>query len=76
MRLALKGNPTILLLLFTPDDQLVHCDGLGRELSGLAPQRERAPKHARRSRQYITYRRRILRISSNRRTGTSDVAPD
>jgi hypothetical protein len=26
MRLALKGNPTILLLLFTPDDQLVHCD--------------------------------------------------
>ena len=23
MRLALKGNPTILLLLFTPDDQLV-----------------------------------------------------
>jgi len=38
MRLALKGNPTILLLLFTPDDQLVHCDALGRELRGLAPQ--------------------------------------
>src|SRR5512140_3155628 len=29
VRLALKGNPTILLLLFTPDDQLVHCDQLG-----------------------------------------------
>ena len=26
--LALKGNPTILLLLFTPDDQLVHCDSM------------------------------------------------
>ncbi len=38
MRLALKGNPTILLLLFTPDDQLVHCDLLGRELRSLAPQ--------------------------------------
>jgi predicted nucleotidyltransferase len=38
MRLALKGNPTILLLLFTPDDQIVHCDSLGRELRSLAPQ--------------------------------------
>ena len=37
MRLALKGNPTILLLLFTPEDQLVHCDSLGRELRNLAP---------------------------------------
>ena len=32
MRLALKGNPTILLLLFTPEDQPVHCDSLGSEL--------------------------------------------
>src|SRR5215831_16803839 len=38
MRLALKGNPTILLLLFTPDDQLVYCDALGRELRSLARQ--------------------------------------
>jgi len=38
MRLALKGNPTILLRLFTPDDQLVHCGALDRELRGLAPQ--------------------------------------
>lgn len=38
MHLALKGNPTILLLLFTPDDQLVHCDSFGRELRSLAPQ--------------------------------------
>jgi len=37
-RLALKGNPTILLLLFTPDDQLVHCDEAGRELRALMPQ--------------------------------------
>ena len=37
-RLALKGNPTILLLLFTPDEQLVHCDELGRELRALAPE--------------------------------------
>jgi hypothetical protein len=37
MRLALRGNPTILLLLFTPDDQLVSCDPLGRELRALAP---------------------------------------
>jgi predicted nucleotidyltransferase len=29
MRLALRANPTILILLFTPDDQLVHC-GSGR----------------------------------------------
>ncbi|MCC7124353.1 MAG: nucleotidyltransferase domain-containing protein, partial [Acidobacteria bacterium] len=37
MRLALKGNPTILLLLFTPDEQLVTCDALGAELRALAP---------------------------------------
>ncbi len=37
MRLALKGNPTILLLLFTPDDQLVHCDSFGSELRALTP---------------------------------------
>ena len=37
MRLALKGNPTILLLLFTPEDQLVHCDSLGSELRALTP---------------------------------------
>src|SRR5688500_10879924 len=36
-RLALKGNPTILLLLFTPDDQLVYCDPLGLELRALTP---------------------------------------
>ena len=36
MRLALKGNPTI-LLLFTPDDQLVHCDSVGSELRALTP---------------------------------------
>ena len=35
IRLALKGNPTILLLLFTPDEQLVYCDDLGAELRGL-----------------------------------------
>jgi uncharacterized protein len=37
MRLALRGNPTILLLLFTPEDQLVQCDSFGRELRSLAP---------------------------------------
>lgn len=37
MRLALKGNPTILLLLFTPSDQLVYCDSVGSELRALAP---------------------------------------
>src|SRR5262245_59640944 len=34
-RLALKGNPTIMLLLFTPADQLVYCDDLGIELRAL-----------------------------------------
>jgi len=36
-RLGLKGNPTILLLLFTPDDQMVYCDELGAELRALTP---------------------------------------
>ena len=36
-RLALKGNPTIMLLLFTPEDQLIHCDDLGAELRALTP---------------------------------------
>ena len=35
MRLALKGNPTIVLLLFTPEDQLVSCDATGAELRAL-----------------------------------------
>jgi uncharacterized protein len=38
MRLAIKGNPTILLLLFTPQDQLVSCDELGAELRALTPE--------------------------------------
>ena len=37
VRLALRGNPTILLLLFTPDEHLVTCDALGAELRALAP---------------------------------------
>jgi hypothetical protein len=37
VRLALKGNPTIMLLLFTPQDQLIHCDELGTELRALTP---------------------------------------
>ena len=36
-RLALKGNPTIMLLLFTPEDQLISCDDLGAELRALTP---------------------------------------
>ena len=36
-RLVGNSNPTILLLLFTPDEQLVTCDELGRELRALAP---------------------------------------
>jgi uncharacterized protein len=36
-RLALKGNPTIMLLLFTPEDQLVYCHELGAELRALTP---------------------------------------
>ena len=38
VRLALQGNPTVVLLLFTPVDQLVQCDDLGNELRALAPQ--------------------------------------
>src|SRR5262249_62432180 len=34
-RLALKGNPTIMLLLFTPQEQLMYCDELGAELRAL-----------------------------------------
>lgn len=37
MRLALAGNPTILLPLFAPDEYLITCTGLGRELRKLAP---------------------------------------
>jgi len=36
-RLALKGNPTIMLLLFTPEEQLVYRDELGAELRALTP---------------------------------------
>lgn len=36
MRLALDGNPTVLLPLFVPDDELVRIDGLGRELRASA----------------------------------------
>jgi uncharacterized protein len=38
MRLAIKGNPTILLLLFTSQDQLVSCDELDAELRALTPE--------------------------------------
>jgi hypothetical protein len=36
-RLALKGNPTVLLLLFVPEAAVVTCTPLGRELRTLAP---------------------------------------
>jgi predicted nucleotidyltransferase len=38
MQLALNGNPTVLLPLFAPEDNLVTVTDLGRELRGLAPQ--------------------------------------
>jgi uncharacterized protein len=37
LRLALKGNPTVLLLLFVPEDRLVVKTPLGKELQELAP---------------------------------------
>ena len=37
MRLALKGHPTILLLLFAPERMVLVQTDLGRELRGLAP---------------------------------------
>lgn len=37
MRLAIKGNPSILLLLFAPDSALVTRTQLGKELQELAP---------------------------------------
>jgi len=54
-RLALKGNPTVLLLLFTPDDQLMVCDDLGKELRALRP---RSSRVASRPRSSATCRRR------------------
>lgn len=36
-RLALQGNPTVLLLLYLPDDALVIRTGVGEELQKLAP---------------------------------------
>lgn len=36
-RLALQGNPTVLLLLYLPEDAIVSCTATGRELQRLAP---------------------------------------
>ncbi len=35
--LAIKGNPTVMLLLFVPEDRLVVQTPLGKELQELAP---------------------------------------
>jgi uncharacterized protein len=37
MKLALNGNPTILLPLFVPEDQILEITSLGRELLALTP---------------------------------------
>lgn len=37
LRLAIKGNPTVMLLLFVPEDRAVIQTPLGRELQALAP---------------------------------------
>lgn len=37
VRLAIKGNPTVMLLLFVPQDRLVLQTPLGKELQDLAP---------------------------------------
>jgi hypothetical protein len=35
LSLAVKGNPTILLPLFAPDDKILHCTDAGRELRAM-----------------------------------------
>lgn len=35
MRLAMKGNPSVMALLFAPESHLHHCDEFGRELIAL-----------------------------------------
>jgi predicted nucleotidyltransferase len=37
LRLAVKGNPSVLLLLYVPEDRLVVQSALGKELQALAP---------------------------------------
>lgn len=37
LRLAIKGNPTILLLLFAPSTSLLSCDARGAQMRELAP---------------------------------------
>ena len=37
LRLALAGNPTVILLLFAPDEMLLACTDLGQALRDLAP---------------------------------------
>lgn len=37
VHLAMKGNPSILLLLYAPEDRLVTCTELGHELRALTP---------------------------------------
>ncbi len=62
LRLALAGNPTVLLLLFSPPETLVACTAAGRRLRELAPvivSRQAGPR-------YIGY----LRAQKERLLGT------
>lgn len=60
MRLALNGNPTILLPLFVPDDAIVTMTGLGRELRAMAGTVILSRQAGRRFAGYLEAQRRSL----------------
>lgn len=60
VRLALNGNPTILLPLFAPDEFLITVTGLGRELRELAPSVILSRQAGQRFAGYLNAQRRSL----------------
>jgi len=66
-RLALAGNPTVLLLLFVPDEEVVYRDAVGAELTANA---HRFVSH-RAAERYLGY----LRTQKAAMTGEAGAAP-
>jgi hypothetical protein len=73
LRLAVAGNPTILLLLFSPDDSLIVCTDTGRRLRELAP----AIVSQRAGPRYLGYLRtqkeRLLGVRGQRRVNRPEL---
>lgn len=72
-RLAAQGNPTVLLLLFVPDSEIVHINGYGRELMANADMFLSRQVAARFAGYLVSQRDQMLGLKSKKHTNRPEL---